>query len=66
MENSSGLSMENDSGELQMENYSNSRLMGFKWRTLMVGGELQVENYSGRVELENNSGLRTENDSGEL
>ena len=41
-------STENDSGELQMENYSNGPLrrtvVGFKWRTLVVGREMQVKN----------------------
>ena len=38
MENGSGLRTENDSGELQMENYSDTTVIGFKWRTLVVGG----------------------------
>ena len=62
----SKLRTENDSGKLQMENYSYTTLMCFKWRTLVVRGELQVENYSGSVQMEDSSGLSTENDSGEL
>ena len=47
MENSSKLHTENDSGELLIKNYSNTTVMFFKGRTLVVGGELPVENYSG-------------------
>ena len=41
-------------------------MIGFKSRTLVVGGELQVKNCCGCVQMNNSSGLQTENDSGEL
>ena len=37
MGNSSGQRTENDSGELQMKNYSNTIIMGFKWKTVSGG-----------------------------
>ena len=43
-----------------------TKVVEFRWRTLVVGSEQQVNKYSGWLELENGSGFRTENDSGEL
>ena len=43
-----------------------TKVVEFRWRTLVVGSEQQVNNYSGWLEMENGSGFRTENDSGEL
>ena len=48
MESNSGLHKENNSGELQIKNYSNS---------LLVMGLLQVINYSGRLQMENSGGF---------
>ena len=68
MENSSKLRTENDSGKLQMKNYSNTTVLCFKWKTLVVGGELQVENYRGWLQMKNGGGLsrRTTVVGGEL
>ena len=72
MENGSGLRTENDSGvsfrwrTTAMGCILRTKVVEFRWKTLVVGSEQQVNKYSGWLEIENGSGLRTENDIGEL
>ena len=49
MEKSGGLHKENERKTTAMGYRRRKAVVGFKWKTLVVGGELQVEHSSGRL-----------------
>ena len=49
-----------------MECRQKTAVVGFKSRTLVVGGELQVENNSDWLQMENSGGPSKQNDNGKL